>query len=437
MPRHPELVFPPGFLWGTAASSHQVEGNNTNNDWWEWEEQGHINDGTVSGPACDHYRRFDKDFAALRQQHHNTHRLSLEWSRLEPEQGRWDTQAVKHYKAVLRSLQAKGLKPMLTLHHFTNPLWLSREGGWEQPQVVRLFERYTRFAAEELGKDVDLWVTINEPVVYAYESYLLGAWPPGKKDFKTAMRVLKHMLLAHAEAYHTIHSVLGDSCHVGIAKHCRVIDPFRRRSPFDRMAASCIDFILNRHFIKACMSGTIDPPVAPFKHVSRLTNTLDFIGINYYSREMLRFAPFGFCSDFFRLITKPGAPVTFLGWEIYAYGLYRLLKILKKYKKPVYITENGIATETDEERSKFIVDHLRQVHRALAEGVDVRGYYYWSAWDNFEWAEGFTPRFGLTHVDYKTQKRTLRASGRLYAEIAEKGKITGEMLHQVKKHLYT
>jgi beta-glucosidase len=426
MKKTAQLAFPSGFLWGTAASAHQVEGGNTNNDWWEWEKRGKIKDNSVSGRACDHYRRFDMDFEELRRQHHNTHRLSLEWSRIEPAQGRWDAQAVRHYKAVLRSLKAKGLRPMLTLHHFTNPLWLSRQGGWEQPQVVRVFDRYTRFVAEELGEDVDLWITINEPVIYAYEGYVLGAWPPGKNNFKTAMRVLKHMLLAHAEAFHTIHTVLGDRARVGIAKHCRVIDPFRRQSPFDRMAAYYIDYILNRHFLKACINGTITPPVALFRHVPRLKNTLDYIGLNYYSREMVRFTPFVLGADSFNLITKPGAPVSFLSWEIYAYGLYRLLKILKKYKRPVYITENGMAAENDEERSRFIVDHLVQVHRAIREGVDVRGYYYWSAWDNFEWAEGFTPRFGLTHVNYKTQKRVLRASGRLFAEIAEKGKITGE-----------
>ncbi|MBN1798835.1 MAG: glycoside hydrolase family 1 protein [Spirochaetales bacterium] len=422
------LNFPPDFLWGTAASSHQVEGNNNNNDWWEWEQQGKINDGSVSGPACDHYNRFDEDFAALRRQHHNTHRLSIEWSRIEPEQGRWNKQAVKHYKAVLASLKSKGLKPMLTLHHFTNPLWLSRQGGWEQPQVVRFFKRYARFVAEELGEGIELWITINEPVVYAFESYIAGIWPPGKRDFKAAMRVLKHMLLAHAEAYHAIHSVLTDGCKVSFAKHYRIFDPFCGCSIFDRTMAYVIDFIFNRHFTKACIGGTIYPPVALFKQVPRLKNTLDYIGINYYSREMIRFTPFKPGSDFFTLITRPGAPVNFLGWEIYPYGLFRLLRKQKKYKKAIYITENGIATENDEERGRFIIEHLKQMHCAITGGIDVRGYYYWSCLDNFEWAEGFTPRFGLTHVDYKTQKRTLRGSGKLYAEIAGRGKITGDMI---------
>jgi len=431
MPKHAKLVFPPHFLWGTAASSHQVEGHNSNNDWWQWEEQGNINDGTVSGPACDHYNRFEQDFNSLQQQHHNTHRLSLEWSRIEPEQGHWDKQAIKHYKAVISSLKNKGIKPMLTLHHFTNPLWLAKKGGWERPEVVSLFNRYTRFVVQELGEDVKVWITINEPIVYAFESYIQGIWPPGKHDFQAAMRVIKHMLLAHARAYHTIHTLLGDNCSVSFAKHYRILDPYRGCSFFDRTISCLFDFIFNRLFTGACMSGVIPPPVAWFKRVPLLKNTMDFIGINYYSREMLKFDLAKPDSLFMSFFTKPGSTVNSLGWEIYPYGLYRFLKSLKKYNKPVYITENGTTTIDDKKRSRFILDHLKQVHRAIARGIDVRGYYYWSCLDNFEWAEGLTPRFGLMHVDYKTQKRTLRQSGRLYAEIAEKGKITVEMFERI------
>jgi beta-glucosidase len=430
MPAPGPFIFPSSFLWGTAASAHQVEGGNTNNDWWEWEGKGRTADGSRSGAACDHYRLFEQDFSALQKQHHNTHRFSVEWSRIEPRQGRWDKQAVAHYQRVIRSLNARGLAPMLTLHHFTNPLWLARMGGWENPRVVDLFERYARFAARELGKDVGLWITINEPVVYAYECYVSGIGPPGKNDFSAAMRVIRHMLLAHAAAYHVLHDVLGGSCRVGFAKHYRVLDPFRGGSFFDRLLSLCFDFMFNRMFPAACRSGIIPPPAAFFRRVRGLKNTMDFLAVNYYTRELIRFDISKADSFFMSMSTKPGAKVNSLGWEFYPFGLFRFLKMLGKYDKPVYITENGTCVADDTERARFIVAHLRQAHRAVSRGIDVRGYYYWSCLDNFEWAEGFTPRFGLTEVDYKTQRRTLRESGKLYAEIALNGGITREMLER-------
>ncbi len=428
MPAATPYIFPPSFLWGTAASAHQVEGNNTNNDWWEWEHRGKINDGSRSGPACDHYNRFEEDFSALRKQHHNTHRFSIEWSRIEPEKGRWDTRAVAHYKQVIRSLKSRGLTPMLTLHHFTNPLWLARMGGWENPAVVGFFERFARFAARELGKDVGLWITINEPIVYAYECYISGIGPPGKNDFSAAMRVIRHMLLAHAAAYHALHEVLGESCRVSFAKHCRVLDPYRGGSFFDRALSMCFDFMFNRLFTSACIHGVIPPPAAFFQRARRLKNTMDFIAVNYYTRELIRFDIGKADSLFMSLVTRPGAKVNSLRWEFYPYGLFRFLKRFRKYHKPVYITENGTCTPDDTERSRFMVAHLKQVHRAVSRGIDVRGYYYWSCMDNFEWAEGFTPRFGLMEVDYNTQRRTLRESGKLYAEIAGTGILTPEMM---------
>jgi beta-glucosidase len=425
------LLFPSHFLWGTATSSHQVEGNNTNNDWWEWEQQGKINDGSISGMACDHYNRFEEDFKALQEQHHNTHRLSLEWSRIEPEQGRFNREAVEHYRAVIRSLQGKGIKPMLTLHHFTNPLWLSRQGGWEQPEIIALFERYVQFVVRELGKGIELWITINEPIIYAYFGYITGVWPPGKIDFSLAMRVIKHMLLAHGRAYHAIHNLLGSSCQVSIAKHLCILDPYRSLSFPDRTASLCLDFIFNRLFIKACLSGVIPPPVALFRRIPWLKNTLDFIGVNYYSREMLK-ADFKQANSFFiSLLTKNGAPTNSLGEEIYPLGLFRFLKRLKKYKKPIYITENGTTTQEDTQRARYLVGHLKQVHKAISKGIDVRGYYYWSAMDNFEWAKGYAARFGLMQVDYQTQQRTLRPSGKLYAEIAKRGVISQDIINRV------
>jgi beta-glucosidase len=335
--------------------------------------------------------------------------------------------AIEHYREAIRSLKARNLKPMLTLHHFTNPLWLTGKGGWEHPEVVHLFDRNTRFVAEKLGRDVELWITINEPVVYAYLGYLDGSRPPDKRDFNRTMRVIKHMLLAHGRVFHTIHSLLGKSCAVGIAKHCRIMDPFNRNSPADTLISYAFDYMFNRLFVKACLTGIIPPPAASFQSISRLKNTLDFIGVNYYSSELVKFDPGRPDSLYSILTTKPGSAVNSRGWEIYPYGLYRILLRLKKHKKPIYITENGIATDEDTQRSHYIMDHLTQVHRAISRGIDIRGYFYWTFMDNFEWDEGYRARFGLMHVDFNTRKRTLRPSGKLFAEIAKQGAITEEI----------
>jgi beta-glucosidase len=412
------LAFPKGFLWGTASAAHQVEGKNSNS-WTEWEKQpGRIADGKRSGRACDHYNRFDRDFANLQRLHNNTHRLSLEWSRLEPKSGKWNDKEFAHYRRVLSSLKKRGLEPMLTLHHFTNPLWFEALGAFAHPESPEIFERFTLRAAEELGGPVRLWCTINEPVVYTHHSYMLGIWPPGRTDARLAFRVLGNLLRAHARAYRALHKVLGDGIQVGIAKHFRVFDPARPLHPGDRLMAKNMDFMFNRLAILALARGVVYPPLALWSHDRSLAGTLDFIGVNYYSREFVRFRPHRPDLLFGEFVRKSGLARNSLDWEIYPHGLYRILRYCARFGLPVYITENGIATEDDAQRTAYIASHLAAAHQAIADGVDVRGYYYWSNLDNFEWEEGYTARFGLYGVDFKTRKRALRESGRRYAEIA-------------------
>ena len=198
MSTYTDLRFPKGFLWGCATAAHQVEGNNTNNNWWQWEQEGgHIKGGDVSGIACDHYNRFDSDFALAQELGHNAHRLSVEWSRIEPEEGRWDMKEVAHYRQVMESLHRHGLTPMVTLHHFTNPIWFERQGGWINPRSVELIARYSGFIAKELGDLVPFWSPINEPMVIVIGSYLFGVDPPGQQDWGAAMTASRHLLQAH------------------------------------------------------------------------------------------------------------------------------------------------------------------------------------------------------------------------------------------------
>jgi beta-glucosidase len=424
--RPPEILnFPPDFLWGTATAAHQVEGGNRNNDWWEWEHlPGKIADGTTSEKACDQYNRFAADFDLIKNFGHNAHRFSLEWSRIEPREGVFSTTEIEHYRQVLVALRERGIEPMVTLHHFTNPLWLSSMGGWENPRVVEYFSRYTKVVAAELGDLVRFWNTINEPTIYAYMGYLEGVAPPGAQNPRLAALVSMNMLRAHGLAYHILHETSrGKRCEVGIAKHIRITDPLRPRNVLDQAAAKFSDFIMNQWFLEAVETGRPAWPVGMGQKVQLLANTQDFIGLNYYSREMIRCNPFNVRSFFIENITLPGSPINDLGWEIYPEGFYRVLMRLKKYGKPIYVTENGIPAINDAQRCEYLKEHLIQLHRAIQQGVDVRGYFHWSLLDNFEWEEGLTPRFGLVAVNYDTQERTPRQSCRIYGKIASENKL--------------
>lgn len=410
--------FPKGFLWGTATSAHQVEGGNRNNDWWQWEQQdGTIAGGTTAEVACDHYNRYQQDFDLIRSFGHNTHRLSIEWSRIEPEEGVFAAKEILHYGRVLEALRERGVEPLVTLHHFANPLWLSRNGGWENPKAVDYFIRYAKMVAAEYGSLVRLWNTINEPVVYAYLGYVEGIWPPGERNLRKAATVMGNMARAHALSYQAIHEATSDST-VGIVKHIRNLDPLRAWHPLDRALAALSDSVFNWRFLKSLDRGRLIWPLGWGQRAPYLKGTMDFVGLNYYTRQMIGFDLSKPHKAFMQNQIRPGCSTNDKGWEIYPEGLYRVLMRLKRYGKPIYITENGCATADDRLRQLYLRDHLIQLHKAICDGADVRGYYHWSLLDNFEWADGLTPRYGLVEVDYATQKRIPRTSALIFSKIA-------------------
>jgi beta-glucosidase len=424
-----ELAFPPNFLWGTATASHQVEGGNANNDWWDWEQQvGHIRDGTSSGRACDHYHLFRQDFELLASLSQNAHRLSLEWSRIEPTPGQFDHDAIRHYREVLEYLRRFGIEPVVTLHHFTNPRWLSDAGGWETELVVDRFASYVSRAVEEFGDLVKYWVTVNEPIIYGTMGYLAAAWPPGKRNPLLFIRVVQNLLRGHARAAQIIHQRSPRSdVQVGVAHHLRVFDPYRRSVPGDYFVARFAEAIFNRAVLRSITDGCFHFPFG-WGAIFGGDPIADFIGLNYYSREMATLdfrRPRSFFGSYF---AHPKRPKTSAGWEIYPEGVYRLLKYLAKLGKPILITENGVADEEDELRPAFLISHLAEIHRAIREGAPVQGYFHWSSLDNFEWAEGRRLRFGLIHVDYDTLKRTVKPSGELYGQICAAGGLSAKML---------
>jgi beta-glucosidase len=407
--------FPPGFLWGTSTAAHQVEGGNTNNDWWEWEQvPGHIKDGTTSGLACDHYRRYPDDFSLLADLGQNAHRFSIEWSRVEPRPGEFDSEQLVHYRGMLESLRDLGLEPVVTLHHFTNPRWLARLGGWARPETARAFERYVERVVREYGQLVRYWITINEPNVYAYYAYLVGEWPPGLRNPRLAFRVVRHMLLAHARAYHVIHK-LQPEARVSLSQHLRLFDPDDPIGHWDRVAARLRDWVFNRSALVAVRHGRLLPPLGRGERVGSLAATLDYVGVNHYTREHVAFDLRNPRLLFGREVRRPALRSAF-GTEIYPEGLYRALRMAAEFG-PVLVTEHGVADENDALRPEFLRAHVPQLARAVADGVQLLGYLHWSSMDNFEWAEGYRLQFGLIAVDRETQARHIKPSAELFARI--------------------
>lgn len=416
--------FPADFQWGVATSAHQVEGNNQTNDWWAWEQQqGRIKEGHTSGLACDWWENAEVDFDRAADLGVSALRLSVEWARIEPRPGTFDDRAIARYAEMLQGLRERGIEPMVTLHHFSSPRWLADQGGWENPETVSLFARYVRKVVKPLSAYCDLWCTINEPNVYAVEGYLDGVFPPGKSDLKVAMRVLRNMLRAHAAAYRAIHDVQKDA-RVGLAHNMRVFDPANPRSSLDRRVARVLDRVYNQAILTALVKGWWVVPVG-FGPAWKLRRTLDWVGLNYYTRDLVAFDRGLPRSLFGRRLHSSDAELLDGNYgEFYPEGMYRCLQRLASLRLPIFVTENGIPDEDDDQRPRYLLSHLHQIWRALQNNCPVRGYYHWTLVDNFEWAEGWTLRFGLIALDRKTQARSLRKSAQLYREITGVNAIT-------------
>lgn len=432
------LQFPDGFLWGTASASHQNEGGNTRNQWQRWEQEGHILSGETCGEAADWWRRAETDFERAEQLENNALRLSLEWSRIEPEEGHWDTAAIERYRAMLGDLRQRHMLPVVTLHHFTEPLWFVERGGFKAAENIYYFVRYVKYVVAQLQDLCDFWITINEPNVYAVMGYLLGSFPPGEHDLRQTLEVMRNLLQAHVEAFYAI-SELQPEARIGYCLHYRLFDPASAFWPPDRLAASIQEESFNWVFLKAAETGRFSFPFnTALKPLIHAAGTRDYHGINYYTREMVRFDPSRPSDLFARRFIRPGAVVNDAGLEgtfgeIYPEGIYRVLKAVHKRtrgNKPMYITENGFCDARDDRRPRAILEHLAQVHRAIREGIPVRGYLHWTLVDNFEWAEGWGARFGLIELDQHTQERIPRKSASLFGEICRANAITEEIVER-------
>jgi beta-glucosidase len=428
--KYKDLEFPGDFIWGSATSSHQVEGNNKNNNWWVWEQKsGNTIDGSISGKACDQYNQYKEDIQLIKKLGHQCYRFSLEWSRIEPEKGKFDSKEIRHYRDLINELIDNNIIPMVTLHHFTTPIWLQNIGAWENSEIIDLFERYTIYIAEELGDLIPFWNTINEPMIVALLGYLIGIHPPNKRDRLIFYKVALNLLKSHAKAYHAIHRTVKSVSipfvkfsrpQVGIVKNLIAYEPVDFKSESDKKETIYRSQTSNWWFLDAIDTGVIGLPFGNNEYLEYLKNSSDFIGFNYYTRGLTSKSASN------EEISGP-LEKTDMGWEIYPEGLYYLLMKLNKYKKPIIITENGIATTHDERRCKYILQHLREIHRGIQQGLDIRGYLYWTTLDNFEWVEGFTKRFGLIEVNFDTMERKPRPSAYLFQKIIQQNKITIQM----------
>lgn len=402
--------FPEGFYWGAATASYQVEGGIENCDWAAAAREGRV---PPCGRACDHYHRYAEDFDIAKGLGHTAHRFSVEWARIEPESGKFNEEAITHYREVLGALHARGLKPYVTLWHFTVPQWFADQGGFENIASVEIFARYCAFVVSRLGDLCDHFSTMNEAAVYASNGWLRGSWPPfkrftltdrvsitnsgrqyeakasrGIKPLVLYFRVMKHLALAHNAAYTAIKKVSG-ATEVSHVKHVIVFDA--NWNPFNKLKAMVANYFWTHRLMR------------------RIADHCDSIGLNYYF-----YTQFGDTRQWRK---------TDMDWNFAPERIYDALMMLAKYKKPLFVSEGGIADEDDSDRAEYIKRQVAGTWRALADGADVRGHLYWSLLDNYEWALGFAKRFGLVAVNYDTLERTIRPSANVYKEICTTNRV--------------
>ena len=418
---------PPNLLLGCATSATQIEGGDTNNSWYEWSAQrGRIKGSSSPVRANMHWEKYKEDADLMAKMGLQVYRMGLEWSRIEPRDGQFSMEAIHRYREEIQLLQSKGIRVLVTLHHFTNPLWFERMGAFEGPRSVGHFAKYVKFVVENIGDLITDYVTINEPNVYVTNGYVYGSWPPGYRKIGLAMTVMKHLALSHVAAYKLIHKLRKEhgfegKTMVGFANHLRVFIPHSKWSPIDITSAKVMQYLFQDGLNDCMCTGRLRLPLGSSAPLGE-GKFYDFIGINYYTRSDV---------DFLYNGAKPDSPVNDLGWEIYPEGLTQLVHDqYRKYRAPVWITENGTCDKKDVFRCDFIYQHLKQI---ADHHLPVTRYYHWTFMDNFEWAEGETAPFGLVKCDFETQERVIRKSGEFYREIIQNHGVTQDMIDRYLK----
>ena len=407
-------------LLGVASAATQVDGGELDHTWNDWYEGGYIKDGSNPAVATGHWERWREDIMLMHSMGIKTYRFGIEWARVEPEEGYYDEDAIAHIKEEIMLLLALDIKPLVTLHHFTNPMWFERKGGWEKFDNIRAFLLYVEKIIGSIGHLVNEYITINEPNVYATNGYFFGSWPPGKKSMTACIEVMSNLAAAHIKAYRLIHDMrrsmgFRDS-KVSFANHLRVFAPKNPKNPANRLAASAMENLFQTYLTRAMLMGEFHLPLKNNGR-DRKGAYCDFHAVNYYSRSTV--------SGVFADGVREGCHKNDLGWEIYPKGIVECCEKLQAIVRlPIYITENGTCDLGDSFRSKYIYDHLR----ALCESkLPIKRYYHWCFNDNFEWVEGNFARFGIVHTNFETLERSIKRSGKFYSEIIKNHGVTEEM----------
>ncbi|HTO24195.1 MAG TPA: GH1 family beta-glucosidase [Spirochaetia bacterium] len=445
------LNFPPGFAWGTATAAYQVEGavseDGRGTSIWDTycRQPGRILGGTSGDTTCDHYHRFAEDFRLMRDLGIRAYRFSISWPRVIPAgSGSVNARGLDFYERLVDCMRENGIEPFATLYHWDLPQPLQDAGGWPNRATADRYVEYVDVVTRRLGKKVRRWMTHNEPWVVAFVGNLYGAHAPGLTDLKTALAAAHTLLLSHGKAVPVIRANGGSGTQVGIVHNLEWIEPASRREA-DRSAAARHDGAFNRWFLDPVFRGSYpadmlawygkNAPEVKAGDLEAMKAPLDFLGVNYYTRRIIAHDPAG---DFLhvRRVALPFVPhADYEEWEVNPEGLYRLLvRVSEDYgRPPIYVTESGTPLPDvlgpdgachDPTRVDYLSRHAAAIWQANQDGADVRGYFVWSILDNFEWNLGFTKRFGLVHVDFKTQKRTVKDSGRWYSDVVKENRVT-------------
>ena len=423
------IHFPNSFAWGTATAAHQVEGNNTNNNWYDWEHQldennqPRIHNGDKSILAADHWNRYPDDIKLMKDIGVNHYRFSIEWSKIEPDNGNFNVEAIQHYRDLCDSLIKNDVTPVVTLHHFTHPIWFEKLGAFEKRENIDHFIEYSEYAFDNLKDLVPIWCTINEPSVFVSQGYFNGIFPPGKKDPVLAAVVLENLLYAHTKTYKHLKNLDGgDQAQIGLIKNIFQFDPLRRWHILDWAFSKVLNNVFTHSTLDYFKKGhaIFSLPGMVKKHMENndAIGAMDFIGLNYYSRMHVKGQ--ASITEPFIFEKRTQDIQTDMDYALYPEGFYKALHTISTLKKPIYVTENGVADQGNNIREIFIKRYLYALNKAVLDGLDIRGYFYWTLMDNFEWAEGYKMKFGLYEVDFKTQKRTLRESSNLFVNMVQK-----------------
>jgi len=400
-----------------ATSAFQLEGS-PYADWATWDAVLSFNP-----KVTNHYELYKEDMKLIKNLGVNAYRFSIEWSRIQPKEDVWNKMVVEHYQKIIDLLNEYGITPMITIHHFTHPVWFITKYPWHKRASIEKFLGYVDKLTDSI-KGVDYWITFNEPYLLILGGYIEGCIPPGYRDFESGIKALRNILICHSQMYDLIHSK-NKNAQISIAHNMAVFAPWIKWNPFDRVLAKIAKRFYNHSIIEGFLTGKIImklPTLKTYEIEVPIKGKLDFFGTNYYTRIHIRFNPFKKLFTEFRHRDIDGHGLTDMGWEIYPKGLKKVLKYASVLQVPLIITENGIATKDDSKKMKFIKAHVDILEEAIREGIDVKGYFYWSLVDNYEWLHGLDARFGLYRVDFKNYKRIPTKAASFYSYIIKSRK---------------